>query len=177
MTEPTYQNITPYGYCSRCRMHKIKQDGKLICPRCDTKSTPSNKVNVVPDLGPEFYRKVKRQGADGQIYEDVILDKAKVDRALKGKPVTQQLNVNAEKIYIPKKEHEEMRQKYEEVVQYEQLKEYQETQQHTITQAWDALKKYFDNAPAKSANDFKKLQKIRKTLEKLYNQITEYQGG
>jgi len=162
--EPMYQNQTPYGRC-KCGMTKLKQDGKLICPACDTKSKPSGLVNNLPNLGPEFFKKVVRMGADGQQYEDMVFDKAKFDRATKGVQATRKIEDDP----VPQ-------------VQVQSGAELnlvapQPTRGIAVESAIATIQVFFDSAPAKNAVQFKKLQKIRKTIEKLHTQMTEFLGG
>lgn len=57
------------GYCAPCEMPKLKRDGVLICPNCDTDSVPSGLTNThVQDPGTAGYKQVKIKGTDGKEY-------------------------------------------------------------------------------------------------------------
>jgi len=152
-------SLARMGQCSKCGMVKMVMNGILKCPSCDTRSTTkSGKVNHVKAAPASAFKKVKRKGLDGKEYTEMVT-KSKAEMQKEIQIGTAEVQPGST---LPVKVDDSgVLNKYP-IGPLECLE--------TITD-------YFDREPAKSLQEFKRVDKLRKAIKKLRTQVEEYIGG
>lgn len=149
------------GQC-KCGMLKTQIAGIMKCPNCDTKSaTKSGKINNIEHVPQSAFKKVKRIGLDGKEYEEFVAKTKKEmqkelkmqDRKGSAQETTKDLPVNSPTVPV--------------VV----------TLKIDPTVQLINLEQFFDTIPAKNMAEFKRVDKLRKSIKKLRTQVEEYLGG
>jgi hypothetical protein len=153
-----------YPGCNKCGMHKLKVDNVLKCPNCDTVSVPSGLVSRTKDPGVGGFVKKTITGTDGKTYE--IMVAADTESAPE---VSQQLpeaapGLSRIPITIPVVPADAtIPQMVDEVKARPEL-------------LLKALKLVFDQHPARTMAEFKRLKKVRDQIDKLEFLIQNIKG-
>ncbi len=148
VTEKEYPN------CNRCGMHKLKVDSQLKCPNCDTYSEPSGLVANTPDPGVEGFVKKVITGTDGKSYE-VMVAAESTDAPRQSIPIKIN-NVPADAV-LP---------------QADVVAEIKERPVLLLK----ALRLIFEQHPARTMGEFKRLKKVRDAIDKLEFLINNIKG-
>lgn len=155
-------NMYAAGQCAACGMVKMSINGVRQCPRCDTKSkTRSGKVNHVKSAPASAFMKVKRKALDGTEYIEMVA-KSKED-------MQKEIQVGKAEV-IPSS-----------TLQQAQILKDTIDDPKTIAvnplEFFKYIEAFFDSRPAKTLQEFKKIDKLRKAVKKLRTQVEEYIGG
>lgn len=141
-----------YPGCNKCGMHKLKADGRLICPNCDTHSEPSGLVSRVKDPGVAGFVKKVIRGNDGKQYEVMVATDTDEEVELQTAPPMVELPYEVQPTITP----DDVKQRPKLLLQ--------------------ALKLVFESHPARTMQEFKRLKKVRDQIEKLEFLIQNIKG-
>lgn len=143
-----------YPSCQKCGFHKMKVDNNIQCPNCDTSSAPSGIVSRTKDPGTKGFVKKTIKGTDGKDYEIMVLD-------TKDEPL-EPSDFDAEPLATPITGPQVTAMAHEQ----EQLKDHPEL-------ILKALRLVFEQHPARTLSEFKRLKKVRDQIDKLEFLITQ----
>ena len=146
-----------YPSCAKCGMHKLKVDGRLTCPNCDTRSEPSGLVSRAKDPGVGGFVKKQIIGADGKTYDTMVpVDVEEEVELQTAPPAVLAAPYGSLPPVVATLTADDLKQRPKLLIQ--------------------ALRLVFEQHPARTMSEFKRLKKVRDSIDKLEFLINNIQG-